>query len=107
MGSFCRKQLVRENPGSGVTAPKVVKSTFFQSRISRQQAEQIEICFDFWKVRELLFQKRYNQIFDISTPSPLKSAPKIGSDSGPKKLFAIFLECMSLDFSGFAHAVRD
>ena len=55
MRSYCRKPHVRENSGSGVTAPKVVKSTYFQWRISREVVEQIQICFDFQKVRSLAY----------------------------------------------------
>jgi len=49
-GLILAKTACSENSSSGVTVPKVLKSTFFQSCISRQRVEQIEICFDFWEV---------------------------------------------------------
>ena len=90
MRSFCQKAHVREKSGSGVTAPKVVKSTYFQRRISRERVEQIQICFDFQKVRCLVFRKFAVQIFPISTPSPRKLSSKFGSQKGPKNGFPIF-----------------
>ena len=88
--SLCRKPHVRENSGSGVTAPNVVKSTYFQRPISREGVEQIQICFDFQKVRSLVFRKFVGQIFAISTPSRRKSSSKFGSQKGPKNGFSIF-----------------
>ena len=90
MRSFCQTPHVREKSGSGVTAPKVVKSTYFQRRISRERVEQIQICFDFQKVRSLVFRKFGGQIFAISTPSPRKLRSKFGSQKGPKNGFSIF-----------------
>ena len=90
MHSICRKPHVRENSGSGVSAPKVVKSTYFQRRISWEGVEQIQICFDFQKVRSLVFRKFVGQIFAISTPSRRKSSLKFGSQKGPKNGFSIF-----------------
>ena len=75
------------NSGSGITAPKVVKSTYFQRRISRERVEQIQICFHFQKVRSLVFRKCGGQIFAISTPSPRKLRSKFGSQKGPKMVF--------------------
>ena len=75
-------------------------------RISREGVEQIEIRFDFQKAERLHVRGYLGQISDISTPSPLKSRPKIGSESGPKRHIAIFLKFGSKDFSGFHHAVR-
>ena len=88
--SICRKPHVRENSGSGVTAPNVVKCTYFQRPISREGVEQIQICFDFQKVRSLVFRKYGGQNFAISTPSPRKLSLKFGSQKGPKNGFSIF-----------------
>ena len=103
---FCRKPHVQKKIWSRVTGPKRGKNGELVPRISRQRIKQIKICFDFWKARRFIFRKGLYQIFDISTPSPRKSRPKIGSDSGPKTRFVSYLEFASSDFSYFLHAVR-
>jgi len=65
-----------------------------------------KVCFDFWKARRFIFRKGLHQIFDTISPSPQKSRPKIGSDSGLKTQFVSYIEFASSHFSYFLSAVR-
>ena len=52
--------------------------TTFQTRISPERKEQIEIRLDFQKVERWIFQIIDCQISPISNPSPRKLGPKMG-----------------------------
>ena len=52
--------------------------TTFQTQISPEPKEQIEIRLDFHKVERWIFQINICQILPISTPSPQKLGPKTG-----------------------------
>ena len=64
------------NPGRGRCLG--LYRTTFQTWISRERNEQIEIWLDFQKVEREYFQTGLSQILPIATPSPRKFAPKIG-----------------------------
>ena len=90
LATVCRKPYIRENSGSGVTVPKLVKSTYFRRRISREEVKQIGIRFDFRKGRSCFLRKCLRQYFTFSTPSPRKLSSKFGPQKGHKNGVQIF-----------------
>ena len=91
MGSFCRKPHIRKKFGSRDLGPNRPKNGYFQRLISRERKELLKIWFDFRNPRFFLYKKYYYQIFRISTPSPSKLSPNIGTDKSPNSGFSILL----------------
>ena len=91
MGSFCRKPHVLKKFGSGDLGPNWPKNGYFQRLISREREELLKIWFDFRNPRSFLYKKFHYQIFRISTPSPSKLSPNIGTEKSPNSGFSIFL----------------
>ena len=91
MGSFCRKPHVRKKFGFWDLGPNRPKNGYFQRLISRERKELSKIWFDFRNPQSFLYKKCYSQIFRISTPSPSKLRPNIGTVKSPNSGFLIFL----------------
>ena len=79
---------------SRFTGPKRPKNGYFLWLISRERKELSKICVDFRNPQAFFYEKRLWQIFRISTPSPLKLGPKIGTEKSPKTDFSIFSSCV-------------
>ena len=95
MGSFCPKLHVRKKFGSQDLGPNRPKNGYFQRLISRERKKLSKIWFDFRNPRSFLYKKCHYQIFRISTPSPSKLSPNIGTEKSPNSGFSIFssLDC--------------
>ena len=90
MGSFCRKPHVLKKFGSGDLGPNWPKNGYFQRLISRERKELLKIWFNFQNPRSFPHKKCYDQIYRISTPSPSKLSPNIGTEKSPNSGFSIF-----------------
>ena len=65
------------------------KIGYFERLISQERKELSKIWFDFQNPRSFPHKKRYNQIFRISTPSPSKLSPNVGTEKSPNSGFSI------------------
>ena len=87
MGSFCRKPHIRKKFGSRDLGPNRPKNGYFQRLISRERKKLSKIWFDFRNPQSFLYKKCHCQIFRISTPSPSKLRPNIGTEKVPILVF--------------------
>ena len=70
--------------------PNRPKNGYFQRLISRERKKLSKIWFNFRNPQSFLYKKCHCQIFRISTPSPSKLSPNIGTEKSPNSGFSIF-----------------
>ena len=89
-----------------IYGPEKTKKWVFSLAYISGTKRAIENLCRFSESSGLSLRKMLSADFRISTPSPRKLGPKIGTEKSPKTDFSIFLEIGSNDFLGILDIVR-
>ena len=77
--NFVRFGLVNYTKNGPKIGQNCLKVMFLNRTISQERLKRYKIWLHIWTALEFLFNGRWPQIFDISTPSPLKMTSKLAN----------------------------